>query len=506
MTQSFVQRFATIHFAWGGNDFIGGLFLLDAESLASPVEISLWSDTILCTKKLRWLYYNMQRGQKLWPLDEQTNAWLFWGYTNLIVDGGLYTTCSFTWSVGWTLTVDPFDIVGHIRYDHPDYGVSEISAGKKYTRFSNTDDGIYASSLGMFNNETIVGFLFDTYGGIWFVGGYDDGICYDDLLDEFNTTSGTVNTAFSLSWDLIVRETTQVACSGWILTWNGATNLLWNVDIKWLAWVSDAISTQDRQSLVGNIGEQSLLRNTDFVTASALLSLARKNARMLCRGKEPFVWSSLTWIPIGEDVLCIDSGWGPFVIDLDADASLYENKTLIIKEWDVLFQWSMPYDSLGMNLFIEKGNLLLENVIDANDLTFFDWFGFPESVFSTTRGLYIRANLVINGIIAWVDNATTSPVVGYHHKVFLHGRLSSLSTPLEPTIQRKRQLENLFWVSRLTSFWPYINIQQAIERRCGTDGLGNDWFVECDALSDDHALASLIVIPTTDFSLLLDDN
>lgn len=50
-----------------------------------------------CTEQLRGLYYNNQRGLRLWPIDQNTLTGLQTidsGYNAMTLTGGLYTSCS----------------------------------------------------------------------------------------------------------------------------------------------------------------------------------------------------------------------------------------------------------------------------------------------------------------------------------------------------------------------------------------------------------------------------
>ena len=76
----------------------------------------------------------------------------------------------------------------------------------------------------------------------------------------------------------------------------------------------------------------------------------------------------------------------------------------------------------------------------------------------------------------------------------MHGRLALLNTPLIPSEQRKKQLENTFGTSWIGDNEGFINVQTALIWRCETSGFGNDGFTECGDVADRHSFASLIVI------------
>lgn len=64
------QYFSKVHFNVGGNDFGGGFFWLPAENLSTPQEIRVGNQIKECSMRVRGYYYNAQRGERLWPLDE----------------------------------------------------------------------------------------------------------------------------------------------------------------------------------------------------------------------------------------------------------------------------------------------------------------------------------------------------------------------------------------------------------------------------------------------------
>jgi len=72
-----------IHFNAGGNDFGGLLVWRQAEGVRETIQIcpnpddtscpaASVIDSIECTRQIRGLYYNSQRGERLRPLDDDT--------------------------------------------------------------------------------------------------------------------------------------------------------------------------------------------------------------------------------------------------------------------------------------------------------------------------------------------------------------------------------------------------------------------------------------------------
>lgn len=71
-TLSLANNFSAVHFGSAGNDFGGGTFWVSTQKkLEDPIIIqSPNGDKITCSTHIQGYYYNSQRGERLWPLDE----------------------------------------------------------------------------------------------------------------------------------------------------------------------------------------------------------------------------------------------------------------------------------------------------------------------------------------------------------------------------------------------------------------------------------------------------
>jgi len=114
--------YSNTHFKYGGNDFVGVIFWQTGLDLSAPQEIMINSWTlnekkIACNEQLRGIYYNNQRGRRIWPLDTWNLAILSgqWSwYDTLTINNGFFTDC--TWVVwGWYVPLS-HEIYGQI--DH----------------------------------------------------------------------------------------------------------------------------------------------------------------------------------------------------------------------------------------------------------------------------------------------------------------------------------------------------------------------------------------------------
>lgn len=497
VSQTFANKFSVLHFAGWWSNHVWWMFITNIRSLSSPQEIDVNGDIVVCSQQINGLYFNSLRGLRLWPLDNWIKSALPW-YWWLTLTWGLFTTCLWTWSVDMTL----FDVLWYIEYDKLNYWTSAIVAWWKYSLENDTFDWLYAPSLWFFDNDKILWFLFDSIWWLWFVWGMWTNECYEDLLFDLNPWTQDINTAFGLDWDRIIRISPNINCDWWdVWVWN----LLWtkwNIDVKWNVQLTNATLSTERKSLVGSLWAEALLLNADFVNWSKLLATAQKNAAILCRWNETYTLSYVT--NIDDWVLCIDNWVTPFIIDLSSDYNNLAWKVLVVKEWDVVLKWSMPYDARQFELVVEHWNVLIENISSANELTDFDWFGFAVNWWWLTQWIFINSNIIVNWIIAWVDNWWPySSLVQYNHKIFIHGKLSLLNTPVVPSTQRLKQLENLFWNAWIVANKNLVNLQNVLWWRCNADWNGSDWFSLCNDSTDKHSFASLIVIDNVETTKLL---
>ena len=147
---------AAVHFVTVGNDFGWLFFLRGAENVSSDGVI-FSGQTITCTKKLKGLYYNSARGNRVWPLDQESlnnlqgvNS----AYNTVTVTGWLYTRC---------IGKDPNSIAGQVTVTRK--GTSyKLLAGVQMNS-NNTYTKVRADNL-QYTWGTFSGKLFDNYGGV----------------------------------------------------------------------------------------------------------------------------------------------------------------------------------------------------------------------------------------------------------------------------------------------------------------------------------------------------
>lgn len=165
-----------MHFNVAGNDFGGGFFWLPVEKLETPIIIATSNGTGMerkvCHNKIRGFYYNSQRGERLRPLDEQSQEALKKfspsTYGSLTIGGGWYTSCQ--GSTDGKNKEDPHGIYGAITHSYNNQKF-QLNAGVAYDTTSNKmkSDGLRCNFQRL-NNSYPFGYIYDDHGHIGFVG------------------------------------------------------------------------------------------------------------------------------------------------------------------------------------------------------------------------------------------------------------------------------------------------------------------------------------------------
>ena len=372
-------------------------------------------------------------------------------YDDLTISGGWYTTCS-----GWVAHLAGSDIYGQITLNYPpdEPTVTTLTAWLMYTINNKISDSLvgFYPSLSYFNNETPVGYLFDSVGWVWFVGGRFDN--HDGLLSALTGNKG-IN-------DLFTGNTKSKICynggcidenldAWWDTAWNLA--ILGNTLLS-RGW----LDLTNRKSLIWNIGISSAIMFSDLLNTSDILNELRRNASSLCVGK--------TWNDSDGSVVCIndDSDRDPVVIDLSSTDS-YDKKDIIIQKRDVILQSTMSDDGDGnlptLNIFIDQWNLYLQpdtpqfftqttgsyRKFDANALpvSLSDGVTTGTLLATGTYGQLLRGNIFVNGLVLGFSGDLTNPAPWIiPHKYYIYGRLASLNTALSASEWRKAMVSSMF--------------------------------------------------------------
>lgn len=472
--QSLAQKFSSVHFAAPGNNFVGGIFRLTTKSLTGNETIMIAGDPTErnCNKQVRGMYFNSQRGKRVWPLDQYTLALLQQTsntYDNLQMSGGLFTSCT-----GYN-----YSIYGQISYNQSGT-TSSIVAGTTLDYLRN-DYGFggslhFTDGLQYFNNKTPIGFIRDSFGGIGFVGGIMTGA--QDLITYINN-GWTINDAFTQTGTNITSTTGSRRFTSTV-TWDNASNVIRNLLVQWSVWLSQSMNEQDRTSLLGNPQKKTIIVGTENINNATLINQAKQNMETLCKGKTRLIQDYLS--PSNDDVLCFEQS--KLYIDL-SDESLYHDKTIIMRSGAVILSGSMDNTSAGLDLFIDQWNLYLRN--NPANMQSFDNQWYIATSTAINSGTLLRGNIIINGLILWWLPGSGN-IAWYNHKLYIQWKISSLNTPFEPTQARIDFISDVIWAGFDNRIW----LQNVFVRTCKLNGIGTDG-TSCKDPSEMSAIPLVIV-------------
>jgi len=442
--QSFGNKFSLVHFMTPGNNFVWSIFWLPSKSITWTT-LNLDGVPKTCTKQIRWLYFNSQRGKRLRPLDSDTLTLLKeqnTSYNDLRIAWWLYTTCN----------DDPYSIFGSITYVRE--GITGyLVAGTKLDYLQNKIKPFFANSLQYFDNKVIIGYLYDSNGGIGYVGGKLDN--HENLIDFLNN-GDPINGAFTYSWDTIVSNNSHRNTT--IESWNNAMETMRNLIIQGSVGLSKSMAISERFSLLGNLQNKTLIYNGSDINSSTLINFAKQKAQELCQGKDFYTHPKL--ISTAEDIICIEKQ----NVEINLNSSFYENKTIIVKDGNVILTNGMDESSPALDLFIDKWVLYLPNPITPQT---FDTQWFPNNANLVSSWLYLKGNFIINGLIVWW---TPTAKTWFNHKLHVQGKITTLNTPLEPTSGRIGQVNEILWIG----YESFISLQKVFTRTCGLKGIASD--------------------------------
>ena len=220
-----------IDFKFGGNQKAGIFFSRSLETLSIPEVVTIDSiNTGLCYGKIRWLYYNNQRGERVRPIDENTLTWLQGidsSYAVLQLSGGLFTNCT-------GLSGTSGNVYGQVTLIYNNSNTYYLIAGTDYN-FSGNIHGTNLSWSTQRVNDKLRGYVWDSFGGIWmFVSNpptviietwayqifSGTAISWGQTVDIDNTTFiiNSTNTD-GMTWYIIIANAGSILVSGW--NWSG---------------------------------------------------------------------------------------------------------------------------------------------------------------------------------------------------------------------------------------------------------------------------------------------
>jgi hypothetical protein len=151
---------------------------------------------------------------------------------------------------------------------------------------------------------------------------------------------------------------------------------LWGIDVVGnVLFGRGGMEATLRNGLLQNPNTASSVVFSDVVNTSDVLNALRKNASTLCRGTSWDTSSSTITLnqayTNNKTVICIGSvaadglsyvdGSSPVIIDL-SDTVTYDGKEIIVRGRNVILRnGSVPSVTNALNLFVDNGNILVQN-------------------------------------------------------------------------------------------------------------------------------------------------
>ena len=487
--QTLANKFSTVHFNVWGNDFGGGFFWTEAKALATPQEVTANGERLRCSAQIRGFYYNSQRGERLWPLDTDSQGDLAriqssYNPSQLTINWGFYTNCQKE-QAGKPI---PENEDGRTNSLYGIYGrITHTYKGREYSIYAGLLNNLQQNELPTaelrcnfqrIDNQYPFGYIYDKAGGIALVGAYvksenlaQVNAFHESFIEKLSKTK-CVNDFYSLREDPNNPEKTIPKTDDPIL-WpkdntlifgNGnALETMMNLGIRGIVGLSSQVQTSDQKGIENNTQKTSLLVSTTE-NISNIINIANKRAESLCRNR----WGNLT--PNG-DIICAKNGG-------EIDPRSYAGKTIVIKEGNLTLTKYMETTSQPITILLIHGDLKLPN-LDANQT--FLGNGYPDRD-GIIKANFLKGNFIINGLI---QNKGTEEIT---NKLIVHGKIASFNTLQEPNEQTKVKLRNIgidtnkkIWLSEIFTWKCNIDTgKDTVGNPCGqeNDGTSKSFLID----------------------------
>ena len=495
------QYFSAVHYSLWGNDIGGGFFWREVEDLETPVTISAnGTGNVECYGRVKGFYYSSQRGERLWPLDEESQEQLKQlnpTYAHLAMQWGRYTRCQ----------GNENNIYGKITHTYKDKSY-DLIAGVSYNVAENkvTTPPALRCNFQRLNNAIPFGYIYDSAGGIGILGasiksnvmkratdwdadayrdihlfhkGYlgqlENWKCVSDIFDHDGQNprynDGSIPDYNSDKLDRLLD-----------FGFGSAQTTLFKLGIRGIIWLSSELSNNSRGSIEGNQAGTSLLLNTDNSIAG-VINLARQRAEELCRNKwKEVLGSEQDLNNRAGQVLCYDG-------NKDRNSRILRVKgydkvaALIVKNADVFLpNYQETQNNAAItNLFIDKGSLfLLDEARKKTDLQKFDQNGYQTQDLSNpwiSYGNFLRGNFIVNGLIIGMksDARQFAPI---KNKLVIHGKVASYNTYTTPDDNKKQVIKDILESDggrAVEEELKFIGLDQVFKWSCNSaTGTGSD--------------------------------
>ena len=450
-----------IHFADNWNDFgwffyfksLSGVTTEPEESEPEEYQVKIVGrdDTYICNSKMRWYYYNAERWERLWPLDEKTES--VWNITGSKTDGWLYTICAMAWyqeakaacyADGATTRVE--DCIAAVNRDYKADGdgyygwiehtfswqtmvlVSwvEYERNTPFVTIKQTWD--ISPTFFRLENQYPVWFIYDHNWWVWLVWCKVKDNKVGDIIENL-WDPVDLKEVFKLSDDKEKIEPKDDFVEYMDCTISDG-NIVWDSRLWLIIEGVVGLSDEDKLWYIGNEKDDKMQYfSSANVNNKTLINYVKKKAEILCRWK----WKSSISTP--DEINCIEWDYAPpangktYIIKgnatIEANTSCYRSssrnddnnyynvfviwwdKNLIISEWNpgCVFSWDGFTTDINPNDF---SGAVWNN---RNNYQWGSWI----AVWA-----YIKWNIVVDWHIKWTSDGDK-----LEHKYFVYWKLSS---------------------------------------------------------------------------------
>ena len=503
------RNLAPIHFKENWNNF--GWFVYfsngvatddDDEMTEAPYRVVLGEGenkkVYECRQRVKWFYYNAERGERLWSLDESYN--MDW----VDVGGWFYTRCNKAWfreaiEDCWKEKNEAareacekrkreefadthwyYWMIWHEYHGHKFL----LSAWTNYEPYHGNPDqrsiwNELAGTLIRFDNKYPVWFIYDANGGLWFLWGMisDDDRWVEDIYKAYeDDADNDLEKLFKFNdeGNGISSTLERVDTSGW---WS-ATNSLLSVIVDWLVWINRDTKNTGIQKNQNNDKMQYF--SSVNINNMQLINYAKQRAEVLCRWKwKPNIDSS-------SKLQCLDGVWEGAVVAKTGWTYVVKNSDVEVSDMSSFDEWNYDIFVYGWNLIIDEnpgGNLkVFKKNGFISDMGYSEFSGVKATLNDITLAYlwdevvawkFIKWNFIVDGSIKAKTNS------GFDHVYFVYWKLTTTDTV--------DQLWNVF--KRRCKMW--------IEGTDGTPCPGTEEYIIDDApylWINPYENASLVII------------
>lgn len=455
--QSFLSNIFPIHFVDNENDFWWFIYLTNfADWLFKVATKENDPNPLECRTQLWWFYYNSERWERLWPLDERTAE--SWYGDDVVVEWWIYTACVKPWydaalagctndeeesgdgeidydecikdvedeywdmnSYYWSVTHDylgkEYDLVLWVQYQIWDRWATIKSDGDLVPSLQRVENKSW-------DNSSLVWLVYDFNWWLWFAGCE---FTWNKTSSLYNIISKTnewtkISEMFEYSWVVEDGEIVdyELVLTGWIsgltCTWVGSFSDSWLTIIEGIVWINrwEQLDFLWMWKWWKAWSEKMQYFSSANIDNATLINYTRQKSESLCRGKWTLINDSsqiMQMLPISTgSVVCLSPK-----NDVEVSALNFIWSTLVVKWGNVIVEpisdaWDIYDDSKYYDIFVDSWSLLIRENDDAKFVFQYNWFvneNLSKDNFQSNVGAAYS-----DWIYAWEDVAVASLLKG----------------------------------------------------------------------------------------------